>query len=74
MPEWIQANARILRKLIQENKLDKQGILAYLDYNTQVGDYAQLYTISSLIMLDDAHRCRVADEAADWTQVSEHLL
>lgn len=72
LPEWIAANARILRKLINDEKIDKRGILDYLDYTIQVGDYAQLYTTSSLMMLDDAHRRRVADEGEDWTRVSEH--
>ena len=72
LPQWVSANARILKKNINNGKANMQAVLEYLDYTIQFGDYCQLYTIPSMMLLDDAHRRRQSDEDSKMSDISQH--
>ena len=54
--QWIAANARILTKLVTEKKIGTAEIEDYLEYTGRVGDLLQLFTASSVFVLDNHHR------------------
>ena len=50
LPQWISANVRILKQLIQHDTIDINGIEAYLDYTAQIGHHCKVYTTPSLML------------------------
>jgi hypothetical protein len=54
--QWIAANSRILSKLIDEKKLSSVQIEQYLEYTRRIGDLLQIFTASSVFVLDNHHR------------------
>lgn len=66
--QWISANTRILRKNIEQG-LDQAGIKAYLKYTEKIGDYLQVSEISSVMLLDHAHRQLVFEENRRWDDI-----
>ncbi len=72
LPQWIAAQARILKKLIDDGRAGMQEVQAYLDYTSQVGDLTQTYTVPSVMLMDDAHRRRQNSGGTPWDTVSFH--
>ena len=71
LPQWIAAQARILKKMIN-GQASTEAVLDYLEYTIQFGDYAQLYSEPSMMVMDDAHRRRIHEEGGRWQDISNH--
>lgn len=70
MPQWISANARILIKLIETEKVDMDGIVSYLRYTEEIGDYMQTCHLNSVLALDDAQRRKMWSLSdKPWTDI-----
>ena len=74
LPQWISANARVLAKLITEGALKSQeDILAYLEYNMDFGDYAQVNEIESVMIYDHEYRKKQCRTNRKWGEDDIHL-
>ena len=69
--QWISANSRILD--ILSDSMSVEQIACYHEYTRNVGDLLQLYTVSSVMLLDHAHRKHVHATGRAWDNVSRHL-
>ena len=69
--QWISANSRILD--ILSESMSAEQIACYHEYTRNVGDLLQLYTVSSVMLLDHAHRKHVHATGRAWDNVSRHL-
>ena len=77
LPMWVSANARILQQLVEQESDESQLrrlLKTYLNYTAQVGDLCQLYTTTSVMVLDDVHRHDQATEAKPWNDVTLHSM
>ena len=68
IPQWISANARILLKLLDTNMSTEQ-LKGYIRYTAKIGDYLQVSTPQSVMLLDDVHRSQVEEEGRDWNNI-----
>ena len=67
LSQWVSANARIMRQLINDGTLGTKGdILSYLDYVETVGNYAQVNTIFSVMIYDQEFRRKQAEKRRSW--------
>jgi hypothetical protein len=64
LPQWIQANARIMQLLFPSMSPSQQH--QYLDYIVSVGELMQSHTIESCLRMDDAHRRNVVEYKFPW--------
>jgi hypothetical protein len=72
--QWVSANARILDKLITSGRLTSSTLSDYLDYCRKIGDLLQLYTPSSVFMLDNNHRLEVHETIGKrWNDIDATL-
>jgi hypothetical protein len=72
--QWTGANARILDKLITSGRLSSAQTSDYLEYNRKIGDLLQLYTPSSVFLLDHNHRLEVHhNEKKRWCKIDATL-
>jgi hypothetical protein len=72
--QWAGANARILDKLTTSGRLTPVQVSEYLDYNRKIGDLLQLYTPSSVFLLDHNHRLEVhQSEKKRWNKIDATL-
>jgi hypothetical protein len=72
--QWTAANARILAKLISDNRLTASELQDYLEYNRKLGDLLQIFTPGSCFMLDNNHRLEVHDKADKrWCAIDSTL-
>jgi hypothetical protein len=69
--QWISANCRILALLTPTMSDDEFD--SYQEYTSQIGDLLQLYTVSSVMQLDHAHRKHVHATGRAWDHISCHL-
>jgi hypothetical protein len=69
--QWIGANSRIHEVLYSTMSPSQNA--AYCEYTRMVGDLYQLYTESSVMVLDDEHRRMVALSGRSWADLSLHL-
>ena len=72
LAQWISANSRILLQLMADGTADIETIKSYLQYTSQIGDFAQVYTTSSIMLLDDNHRRQIGPEKGSWNEISFH--
>jgi hypothetical protein len=74
LAQWITANARILAKMIQNGAMKSHDdILAYLQYNMDFGDYAQLNEHDSIMTYDHEYRRKQANTGRKWGENDIHL-
>lgn len=72
--QWVSANARILFKLISEKKLSSQQLEDYLEYNQKIGDLLQIFTPSSVFLLDNNHRLAIHQKPSKcWADIDSTL-
>ena len=72
--QWTGANARILDKLISSGRLTSTQISEYLEYNRKIGDLLQIYTPSSVFLLDHNHRLEIHhNEKKRWCKIDATL-
>jgi hypothetical protein len=69
--QWIGANSRI-HEILYSTMSPLQNA-AYNEYTRMVGDLYQLYTESSVMVLDNEHRRMVALSGRSWADLSLHL-
>jgi hypothetical protein len=68
--QWISANARIMNKLITSGSLTTSTLNDYLEYTRKLGDLLQLYTPSSVFLLDHHHRVEVHESITrKWSDI-----
>ena len=74
LPQWISANARILSKMIRDgNMKSHDDILAYLQSNIDLGDYAQVNELSSIMVYDHEYRRKQSQTGQKLGQDDVHL-
>ena len=72
--QWVGANARILEKLMSSGKLSPSQITDYLVYNRKIGDLLQLFTSSSVFLLDHNHRLEINEnDDTRWCDIDATL-
>lgn len=71
LPQWITANARIMYKLIQEDRLD--DIKGYLLHTIKFGEYADDHNLAGLLRYDHEYRIKQAQGLLKWGGDSVHL-
>jgi hypothetical protein len=69
--QWVSANVRILQRLIPG--FSTQELSDYFDYTIGVGDSLQLFTTSSVMILDNEHRIDVHKTGRRWNNVDSRL-
>jgi hypothetical protein len=69
--QWVSANVRILQRLIPA--FSTQELSDYFDYTIGVGDSLQLFTTSSVMILDNEHRIDVHKTGRRWNNVDSRL-
>ena len=70
--QWIAANAIILAKLMP--RLSRQELCDYLDYECKIGGLMQLYTHSTVFILDNEHRIDVHRFNDRWNDIDPMLI
>ena len=73
LAQWISANARILQRLIANGELSSKGIVDYLEYTSDFGDYAQVCEKESLMIYDHEYRLKQARKKTQWGVEDVHL-
>ena len=74
MAEWMGANARIMQKLVSDNKLaSHEDISCYLQYVADVSDYAQVCEWESLMVYDNEYRKKQVSQNRRWGEDDIHL-
>jgi hypothetical protein len=69
--QWVSANIRILQRLLPS--FSEQELSDYLDYTIGVGDNLQLFTSSSVFILDNEHRIDVHKSGRRWNNIDSRL-
>ena len=69
--QWAGASFRIARLML--DKLSKDEFRNYLDYHANISDFMQIYTVPSVLMLDDAHRGNMVSASTPWTALDHNL-
>jgi hypothetical protein len=69
--QWVSANIRILQRLLPS--FSEQELSDYLDYTIGVGDNLQLFTGSSVFILDNEHRIDVHKSGRRWNNIDSRL-
>jgi hypothetical protein len=70
--QWVAANAIILAKLMP--RLSRQDLCDYLDYERKIGGLMQLYTHSTVFILDNEHRIDVHRFNDRWNDIDPMLI
>jgi hypothetical protein len=65
--QWVAANAIILSRLLP--KLSRQELCDYLDYERKLGGLMQIFTHSSVFILDNEHRIDVHRFNDRWNDI-----
>ena len=73
LAQYLSANARIMARLILEGRLRTEDILDYLEYTADIGDYAQVCDIPSVMLYDQEYRKKQARKGAKWGTADIHL-
>jgi hypothetical protein len=71
LPMWISANSRICDVL--SPGFSSIELQQYNEFTRQIGDLLQLYSVSSVMVLDHEHRRHVAATGRAWDDISHHL-
>ena len=71
VPQWISANSRIYDLLTPT--MSRLEMASYNEYVRVVGDLLQIYTVSSIMCMDEEHRRLVNATGRSWCDVSLHL-
>ncbi|CAH1799571.1 unnamed protein product [Owenia fusiformis] len=75
LPQWVSANAEIMIQMIKKGLItDLNDVVKYAQHTKAVGDLAQIYTIPSLMVYDNAFRIKQSEGAADWGIDDQHLV
>ena len=72
--EWITANARIQHTLMSTGQLQGDSMIDYMGYTAKIGQYATLYTWTSVMTFDAAYRQLQAAFSCRWGSESQHLV
>lgn len=70
--QWISANISILEILRETFSPDQ--LSDYLQFTKQIGDYLQIYTVPSVLALDNQHRKDVFKYGHKWSDISIHHI
>lgn len=70
--QWISANARILKTMVQSGELNASNINGYLTHTEQVGEYLQIYETPGVMLYDHRFRDMVAKGSSVWGQPDIH--
>ncbi|KAI8490456.1 hypothetical protein Bbelb_317240 [Branchiostoma belcheri] len=74
IPAWSAANAKIMAKLIQSNKLaTKQDVEDYLAYTIKVSKLLEVFDVPSVMLYDNQYRILQNRHGFRWGSDSEHL-
>ena len=74
LAQWISDNARIMAKLIREGRMSGQEeILSYLQYTMDIGDYAQVCHVGSVMVYDNEYRKKQWSKGRKWGDDDVHL-
>ena len=74
LAQFLSTNARIMAKLIREGRLRSQEeLLDYLKYTADVGDYAQMCELPSVLLYDKEYRKKQARRKTKWGSDDTHL-
>lgn len=74
--QWVSANSIILAEMIQQDKPDiplSTLVLDYMSYTVKIGQLANRYTWSSVILYDDEYRDLQFHHQYRWGSDSSHL-
>ena len=75
LPEWISANARILKKLIEQKEIvSLEQVIEYMEYTAKLGDHAVKNTIASVMRYDDKFRSEQVEKARKWDEDDPFLM
>jgi hypothetical protein len=70
--QWVAANAIILARLLP--KLSQQELYDYLDYERRIGGLMQLFTHSTVFILDNEHRIDVHRYNDRWNDIDPTMI
>jgi hypothetical protein len=70
--QWIAANAIILSRLF--SRFSTQQLCDYLDYERKIGGLMQLFTHSSVFILDNEHRIDVHKYGGKWNKINPIMV
>jgi len=71
MAQWIGANSRIQSELTRRGDIaSRSAQLKYQRYTSQIGDWAQSYTWTSMMLFDNAFRKKQANEGLQWDDMN----
>lgn len=73
IPQWSVANLAIIARLQADGRLDDQGILDYLSYNTRIYQLLQRYEAVSVFLYDREYRKLQAQLGFRWGTEVTHL-
>lgn len=73
IPQWSVANLAIIARLQADGRLDDQGILDYLSYNTRIYQLLQRYEAVSVFLYDREYRKLQAQMGFRWGTEVTHL-
>ena len=70
--QWVAANAIILARLVP--RLSHQELIDYLDYERRIGGLMQLFTHSTVFILDNEHRIDVHRFNDRWNDIDPTMI
>ena len=74
LAQFISANARIMARLVKEGRLKGEAdLLDYLEYTADVGDYAQVCDIGTVMLYDNEYRKKQSRKDRKWGEDDIHL-
>ncbi len=72
--QYLSANARLMAKMITDGQLKSQAdILSYLEYTANIGDFAQVCEVPSVMIYDKEFRKKQARIGQKWNDDDIHL-
>ncbi|ESP01363.1 hypothetical protein LOTGIDRAFT_157539 [Lottia gigantea] len=73
VPQWISANMRILKSLMERGDISSMGdVLDYMQYTEEIGEYFQIYSTPSVMLFDHRYRERQSKEKFRWATPDFH--
>ena len=74
LAQWVDANARIMERLIRSRQLQSVDELCeYLDYTVKISDFAQVNELPSVMLYDLEYRRKQFERQRSWNEDDFHL-
>ena len=75
IPQWVSANMRILKALIERGDIaSMESMFDYIRYTEEIGEYFQIYSTLSVMLYDHRYREKQAKEKFRWGTPDYHSV